>query len=201
MKLSRALVVAMLGIACHRDEPTPAPSALTASIVARELPADLSIELERTGHFYSPTYTVKVDAAGLVTWDGVSYVNAKGSRSARIPVDSVRDLLARFDALHFVELKDDYSIFSSDCPTTVFTLKLNNHAKKVRLYWAGTPEWGFENVHRDAADKWVSDKGEWVSEINKDLGTFVELEALAKAIDDEAGTAQWIGDAPSKRHR
>ena len=227
MKLASALVVAaMLGVACHRDEPTATAPAPAAPIVAPELPADLSIELERTRCLGScPTYTVKIDASGLITWDGRTYVDSKGAQSARIPIDSVRELLARFDAIDFKSMHDGYDVMVTDLEWAILTLRRGGSSKSVSVRGSqfvdqmdtmivikrsdGDGEfvpWREEEPYQPAydangvivrTDADASDSPQHAAAAK----AFHALDELAAAIDKAANTAQWIGDAPRKRHR
>jgi hypothetical protein len=220
---SALALVALLGVACHRDEPAAAPS---APIVEPELPADLSIELERTWCLGPcPTYVVKIDATGHVTWDGLKYVDAKGPQSAQIPVESVRKLLAQFEALAFTTLHDQYDVLVTDIAGATVTLRTRGATKQVFIRGAGMIDENFgspsfrvtllvwddqdEDVKPPAGVHAVDEVDEvelsaktreqqQEYELAKYGPTYRALDDLATAIDKAANTAQWIGTKPKK---
>jgi hypothetical protein len=178
----------------------PAP---TAPIVARELPADLSIELERTWCYGScPTYKVKVDGSGLVTWDGLTYVDSKGTQGALISVDALLALVTRFDAIGFSKLHDSYNVTVTDVPSAILTLVRGGLTKTVSVRGADVARRGQGSLvlNDNSGDHAVLNKSDGAN-YESAVATFRALDELANAIDSALGTSKWIGSAPQKRHR
>jgi hypothetical protein len=221
VKLAGALAVAaMLGVACHRDEPVATPS---APIVERELPADLSIELERTWCLGTcPIYVVKIGATGAVEWEGRDYVDVEGPQRSQVSIDEVRGLYTRFDAIGFSTLHDSYNVAVTDLDWAILTLRHGGLSKSVvvrggefvdqqntMLVISGIP--GFVRWRDDEVDEPAADANGVVVRTDSDVNdspqhaaaakAFHALENLALAIDKAANTAQWIGTKPKKRHR
>jgi hypothetical protein len=102
------------------------------------------ITLERTVCFgFCPAYTVTISSTGEVVYRGERFVNVTGEQRAQIPASDVQALLARFDAINFEGLRDEYRAQVTDLPTTTITLERNGRTKRVLDYGgvgAGMPE-------------------------------------------------------------
>ena len=212
VEIAIALVIAMAGVACHRDEDVSAPP---APIVKAELPADLSIELERMECYGTcPCYVVKIGATGSVEWEGRDYVDVEGAQVSQISIDAVRALFTQFDGIGFAGLHDYYNVAVTDLDTAIVTLRSDGEVKRVSVRGADEVKqghvWVFvgdenERDDRSDADLMPTDEAE-VSKREAEAcakygPTFLALDDLAAAIDRAANTAQWIGTAPKKRHR
>jgi len=213
-------VAAMLGVGCHRDEPAVAPPAPN---VEPELPADLSIELERTECYgICPSYVVKIGATGAVEWKGRDYVEVEGGQAARVSVETVRMVVAQFDAIGFSTLHRTYDIAATDLDSATLTLRRGGSSKSV--FWRGTyfvdqPNTmivisgidGFVLPREDEPDQPAVDANGVIARTDADVSdspqhaaavkAFHALDNLATAIDKAANTAQWIGTGQQKQHR
>src|SRR5262249_34583239 len=123
----------------------------------------VEIVLERTPCFgFCPDYTVTITGGGEVTYVGRRFVNVRGEQHAQIAAADVRRLLARFDAIGFNDLRDEYRAHVTDLPTTTIRLTRGGHTKSVLDYGgtgAGMPE---------------------------------SVRALQEEIDRVAGATQWV---------
>lgn len=124
---------------------------------------DVEIRLVRGVCFgFCPDYTVTVDGAGEVRYEGRRFVDAVGVRTATIPREDVARLVSRFDDIGFENLRDAYRAQVTDLPTYTVTLTRNGRTKTVVDYGgtgAGMPE---------------------------------SVRELQDEIDRVAGTAQWV---------
>jgi uncharacterized protein DUF6438 len=126
----------------------------------------VSVVLERTACFGScPVYTVKIHGNGQVEYSGKVDVDTIGSRTARIEPDKVRNLVQDFDAVHFLGLHDKYSERCTDMPTAIISISFDGKTKRVSNYFGGCE--------------------------SKTSGPQIDLDRLAKEIDDAAGTLRW----------
>jgi hypothetical protein len=107
-------------------------------------PGPVRITLERSVCFgFCPDYTVSISGDGQVTYEGRRFVNVAGRQTATIPAAEVQRLLARFDAVGFDRLQDEYRAHVTDLPTYIVTLERNGRTKRVLDYGgvsAGMPE-------------------------------------------------------------
>lgn len=122
-----------------------------------------TITLSRSVCFgFCPDYTVRIDQSGAVTFEGRRFVNVAGVQHAQIPAADVQALLARFDAVNFNALRNEYRAAVSDMPTYTITLERNGARKTVVDY--GGPGAGMPQAVR----------------------------ALEDEIDRVAGTSRWV---------
>lgn len=123
----------------------------------------VQITLQRTVCFgFCPDYTVTINEAGDVRYEGRRFVNAVGVRTATIAREDVQRLLARFDEIGFEQLRDEYRAEVTDLPSTIVTITRNGRTKRVVDYGGvgvGMPE---------------------------------SVRELQREIDRVAGTAQWV---------
>jgi len=84
-----------------------------------------------------PSYTVSIDGAGNVTYNGLRFVGTTGEQHEKASREDVQALLSAFDAVHFESLQDAYRAHVTDLPSTIVTLTRNGHTKRVVDY-AGT---------------------------------------------------------------
>lgn len=92
---------------------------------------------------FCPDYTVSIKQDGSVTYEGRRFVNVEGVQTDQIDPAAVQALLARFDAVNFNALEDEYRAHVSDLPTYTLTLVRNGRTKTVVDYGgpgAGMPE-------------------------------------------------------------
>jgi ankyrin repeat protein len=123
----------------------------------------LKITLSRTGCFgRCPSYAVQIRGDGTVVYEGGVYTAVGGRHIARVPLEVVRDLFAKFRAADFFSTLDEYRFDVSDGATYKLTIKYDGLEKSVTDYagdWTGMPG-GISNLER--------------------------------AIDQAAGTLKWI---------
>lgn len=102
----------------------------------------ISISLERTGCYGTcPSYTVTITCEGI-TFEGSSYVAARGKHLTQVDASAVRKLAARFEATDFYSMESRYVASVTDNPTYVLTISIDGHEKKVVDYvgeWEGMP--------------------------------------------------------------
>lgn len=113
------------------------------------VPADASITLERTRCFGTcSAYSVTIDAAGNVAYEGKDFVRVKGRQTDRIPASHVRALLDTAERIGFFDLRDHYRTIRNadgsetmvtDMPTTFVTVKRSGRSKRVEDY-LGAPK-------------------------------------------------------------
>lgn len=125
--------------------------------------SNVEIRMTRGACFgFCPVYTVTINGAGEVHYEGRNFVNVVGQRTATIPTESVSGLVARFDEIGFNNLRDSYRANVSDLPTYTVTLTRAGHTKTIVDY--GGVSAGMPPAVRE----------------------------LQAEIDRVAGTAQWV---------
>jgi len=130
-------------------------------------PTGFSIQLSRSGCYGTcPSYSVVVHGDGRVEFHGKHYVSIPGDYEARIVPDAASQLLERFRAADFFELKDTYRASVTDNPT--YRLELVVGAKKKTI---------------------VDYVGTWV-------GMPDSIRELEDAVDETAGTDRWVSAGP-----
>jgi hypothetical protein len=120
--------------ACASAAPAPNP----------ENAGPVEISMTRTPCFgFCPDYTVTISGDGGVLYEGRRFVNVVGERRAQISPAQVQALLARFDAIGFEQLQNEYRAEVTDLPSTTIQLIRNGRSKSVLDYGgtgAGMPE-------------------------------------------------------------
>ena len=138
---------------------------------ANEIPADLSITLERTRCYgFCPSYLLKISATGKVTFEGRFSVKFVGSAESSISREKLGELIRVFEKINYFDLRAAYETPNDGCkdwvtdgPTAITSLTINGRSKLVRHY-SGC----------------------------RGIAVLAELEKLEQAIDDAANTEQWI---------
>src|SRR5690606_9216002 len=104
----------------------------------------VEISMTRTPCFgFCPDYTVTITGDGHVIYEGRRFVNVVGRAEAHITPAQVQALLARFDAVGFERLQNEYRAGVTDLPSTTIQLVRNGRSKSVLDYGgtgAGMPE-------------------------------------------------------------
>jgi len=134
--------------------------------------SSLRISLERTMCYGTcPAYTVTIAGDGTVTWHGARFVKVQGDATAHIAPEKVHALFERFRKAEFFWLLDKYVSQVTDLPSQETAIAFDDHQKKV-LDYAGQM-----------------------------IGMPEVVSELERAIDETAGTAQWIGppDDPARQ--
>lgn len=123
---------------------------------------------------FCPDYTVTIESDGRVSYEGRRFVAVAGRQEARVAPGEVQHLLARFDAIGFMDLRDAYRARVSDLPTYTVTLTRGGVRKQVLDYGgvhAGMPAAVRElqdEIDRVAGvDRWVLRDGEAVRELER----------------------------------
>lgn len=158
----RRLFIACLGAAALAS---CAPSAISAEPEPMNPPSSSNVEirLARGACFgFCPVYTVSINGAGEVRYEGRNFVNVVGQRTATIPAENVARLLARFEEVGFDNLDDAYRANVSDLPSYTVSITRDGRTKTVVDY--GGVQAGMPRTIRDLQDE----------------------------IDRVAGTAQWV---------
>jgi hypothetical protein len=126
-------------------------------------PTGFSIQLSRSGCFGScPSYSVVVHGDGQIEFHGLRYVAIPGDYQTRIAPEAASQLLERFRAADFFELKDNYRAGVTDNPTYCLELVVGAKKKTITDYvgtWVGMPE---------------------------------SISQLEDAVDETAGTDRWV---------
>jgi hypothetical protein len=143
------------------------------------IPPDTVITLERTGCFGTcPMYTLNIDAAGKVVFEGKMYVKTEGRVESKITEGQLQDLIAQFDRIKYFTLRDKYEDRKDGCPTAwtdmpgaITSIKARGKYKSISHSY-GCRERGAESP----------------------LGRVFprELTELEAKIDEIAGTRQWV---------
>lgn len=92
---------------------------------------------------FCPDYTVTITGEGDVIYVGRRFVNIAGEQRGTIPASDVARLVARFDAIRFESLRDEYRAEVTDLPTYTLTFERNGRRKSVLDYggaFTGMPE-------------------------------------------------------------
>src|ERR1041385_488492 len=132
---------------------------------------DDSITLSRTACFGTcPIYTVTINSAGTVTFDGERFVKNVGLAQGRIDKSAFRDLVREFERIDYFSLPNNFSPGTKVCPKTITdmpsantSIRLNGKTKGVAHY-------------RGCGDS----------------GVLAKLTALENKIDEVAETQKWI---------
>ncbi len=170
--LGLALLLLAALVACARpaERGEPAAPASQDASSAQGAAADTVVTLERTPCFGTcPSYTLAILSDGTVRYYGRRFVAVEGEATARIPTDSLRALVARFEAAGYFDLQSHYvsgdacETQMSDMPTVRTSLHVEGRAKTVTHYH------GCRGFAKEQA-----------------------LTALENRIDAVAGTDRWI---------
>jgi len=86
-------------------------TAIPLPLCAQALPDDFIVTLERDGTSCGgpcPSYSVRINARGDVTYRGTMFVRVEGAATDRIPVPQVGALLSTIERIGFFDLRDSY---------------------------------------------------------------------------------------------
>ncbi len=123
----------------------------------------VEITLTRTVCFgYCPAYTVTINGAGEVRYEGRAFVNVVGEARGRVSPDEVARLVARFDEIGFDRLRDRYEAEVTDLPTYTVSIRRGDRVKTVVDYGGaavGLPQ--AVRALQDEIDR-VADTAQWV---------------------------------------
>lgn len=146
-------MLAALALSACAMAPAPTP----------ENAGPVEITLERTPCFgFCPDYSVTISGDGDVLYEGRRFVAVTGEQHGQISAADVQRLLARFDAIGFDNLENEYRAHVTDLPTTTITLIRNGRSKSV-LDYGGTSAGMPESVRELQAEiDRVANTGRWV---------------------------------------
>lgn len=146
---------------------TRSPAAETVDL------ASVEISVERTTcRGWCPSYTLTIHGDGTVKYVGRNYVRELGEREDKISERTVRELLARFDAMHFLDLEGKYADNVKDAPSTILGLKRDGRSKRVTNLWSRA----------------ASERGD----TNPKAEAHRRLDELAESIEKAVDIEQWI---------
>jgi hypothetical protein len=170
MKLTSLLCVILIWIGCNST---------IANHQEVTLDKDTIITLGRTACYGTcPTYTVTINGQGEVVFEGSKMIrqNGKitaqsiGAKNIRISHEQLQQLIAEFNKIDYLSLKDNYDRQGPDCPryntdspSAITSIKTNGTTKSVKHYS------GCEGTD-----------------------TLKNLTALEKKIDEVVNTDQWL---------
>jgi hypothetical protein len=99
------------------------------------------VEVSRSGCMGTcPSYSVRVQADGLVTWDGGGFVEVVGKRKSNIDANIARNLLEEFRTKDFWSYCGDYSRNITDSSGTEITVKLGGKTRTISDYAESGPK-------------------------------------------------------------
>jgi hypothetical protein len=132
------------------------------------VPRDVIIRLDRTACFGAcPAYSVTIDAAGNVTYQGTKSVRVTGQQTDQVAVSHVAALLDTARRINFFDLRDHYRTIRNadgsetmvtDLPAAIVTITSGGRTKRVEDY-LGAPE-GLKELEQQIDDtartkRWV----------------------------------------------
>ena len=94
--------------------------------------SNVEITLHRSsGGGPGPAYYLIIDGKGQVQYQGESLVDTVGYRTAQIPVDSVRALIAEFCRVNYFALPGDRGLTPLDLPTCETSIRIGSRYHEV----------------------------------------------------------------------
>jgi hypothetical protein len=100
------------------------------------------IELQRTECYGTcPTYTVRVQGNGQVTWSGQAFVRVVGPSTASVEPEKAQALIEKARTNGFWNLCRDYKANVTDAPTFYTTVRIAAQQKRVSDYFNMAPIW------------------------------------------------------------
>jgi hypothetical protein len=121
---------------------------LVNSAVPAQTAPPVVITLERTSCFGEcPVYRVEITGDGAIHYTGIQHVRVVGPASASVPPEAVAKLVAEFTAARYWQFDDRYDFIRNpdgtrsmitDLPTTITSLRVGSHVKRVVDY-VGAP--------------------------------------------------------------
>jgi hypothetical protein len=127
---------------------------------AQPIGPDDFIELRRSECFGTcPTYTVRIQGSGQITWNGQKFVRVVGSNTASVEPEKARALIEKARTSGFWNLCADYRAPVDDPPTFYTTVRIANQQKRVSNHYNSAPTWlqGLEREIDDVANtrRWI----------------------------------------------
>jgi hypothetical protein len=100
------------------------------------------ITLERTACFGTcPVYKLTIFKDGKVLFEGKEYVRQKGKASGKISKKALKDLIAQFQSINYLDLRSSYVSQGKECPEwwtdspgAITSLTLEGKTKTINHY-------------------------------------------------------------------
>lgn len=113
------------------------PAAFHAcSVQSKFAEQDVVIELERTRCMGTcPVYHIRINNDGMVLYEGKEHVARLGLYRSELPDSLFQEIIDRFQAINFYQLRDVYITNISDQPTTYITFRYEGGYKRIMDYY------------------------------------------------------------------
>jgi hypothetical protein len=161
--LAAGLILSVLS--CARNQSHPRPDSVSSAVGSTPV-----ITLERTACFGScPVYSISVNSAGQVQYEGKAHVRKRGAASGKVPAEQVAALLS--------------------------DLERNGYFTFAHRYISGEPSCGRYATDSPSAITSATFRGR-TRQITHDYGCAAApgmLVILERKIDEVLGSAQWTG--------
>ena len=118
-----------------------------------------------------PSYKLSLRGDGHGTYRGDRFVTHRGEIPFQFDPAILDELLSRLDSLNFLEMTHDDAWFITDIPSEIITLKVGARQRSFDHRWDGDSR-GLEA---------------------RDARFHVEIERIARWIDESVGVKQWVG--------
>ena len=103
--------------------------------------SDVTIKLERTPCFgFCPAYSVLIYGNGTVNYNGMNFVETKGSKVYEISTDKVKELVTDIYETNYFSLKDRYEEQVTDLPSAITTVTIGGQTKSIYNYGNAGPQ-------------------------------------------------------------
>jgi hypothetical protein len=190
MRTLACFVILLAPICACRSAPAVAQPATAAAVPATHVPNDFVLTLQRGECLGDcPIYTVTVDAAGNVEYEGTKFVSVTGAARWRVSTQIVEHLFKLLERVRFLDLELECHCYWSDVPTQTISLDAGGRERILANRWGGGSEFLFllgEGGKIDPAEK-----------LDPDLDLHALLGWLASWIDYALDTAPYVhGDKP-----
>ncbi len=151
---------------------------------ATQVPSDFVLTLQRSECYGEcPVYTVTVDAAGNVEYQGTKFVAVIGPARWKVHPEIVVHLWKLLEHVHFLDLEFDCRCIISDVPTQTLTFREDGRERTIANRWGHATEFLF-----------LLDEGDHLS---GDFDVHTLLDWLAQWIDIALDTAPYVrGEKP-----
>ncbi len=110
--------------------------AMLAVLPAAAQSPEVALTLERTACFGAcPVYTVTIYTDGTVVYNGERFVDVEGEQTATIDPETVRQLVAGFEAAGYFGWDDEYTdMHITDLPTIITSVARDGETKQITRY-------------------------------------------------------------------
>jgi len=117
-----------------------APKKVQPSAATQPTAAGPVIVFRKTPCFGTcPHYEASIYADGRVSYEGFKYAPVEGKRELKMPVETVNTILAEAKAVRFTELREQYTLGTSDLPSTSLTITPRTGPAKTVTVEEGGP--------------------------------------------------------------